>query len=130
MKQIIEKIVATNPLLQIANFAQSFSEAQQRYLMVLVHVEVSNLDIKGDFNLDSISYSANKDATWLRNITSNLPEAENSKSLNEKHDRGSLKIGEALTQFLDSLEALKKEGNYDKVAVVFLKNDKSFPILL
>ena len=130
MKQIIEKIVATNPLLQIANFAQSFSEAQQRYLMVLVHVEVSNLDIKGDFNLDSISYSANKDATWLQNITSNLPEAENSKSLNEKHDRGSLKIGEALTQFLDSLEALKKNGNYDKVAVVFLKNDKSFPILL
>ena len=130
MKQIIEKIVATNPLLQIANFAQSLSEAQQRYLMVLVHVEVSNLDIKGDFNLDSISYSANKDAAWIRNITSNLPEAENSKSLNEKHDRGSLKIGEALTQFLDSLEALKKDGKYDKVAVVFLKNDKSFPILL
>ena len=130
MKQIIEKIVATNPLLKIANFAQSFSEAEQRYLMVLVHVEVSNLDIKGDFNLDSISYSANKDVAWLRNITSNLPEGENSKTLNEKHDRGCLKSGEALTQFLDSLEGLRKDGNYDKVAVVFLKNDKSFPILL
>ena len=130
MKQIIEKIVATNPLLKIANFAQSFSEAEQRYLMVLVHVEVSNLDIKGDFNLDSISYSANKDVAWFRNITSNLPEGENSKTLNEEHNRGCLKTGEALTQFLDSLEALRKDGNYDRVAVVFLKNDKSFPILL
>ena len=129
MKQIMEKVLATNQNLQIYNFLELSSKQRQSYLFVLFHVETINSDIKEDFNLVSISYSVNGDEVWLRNIHSNLSEKENSDILHEGNHQ-SLKTGEALTQFLDSLENLKRDVNYDKIALVTMKNDKSLPILL
>ena len=54
---------------------------------------------------------------------------ENLDVLEEENDE-SLKTGEALTQFLDSLENLKRAGPYDAVVLLTMKNDKSLPILL
>ena len=123
MKQIMAKAITLFEDLKISTFHQIINRPKVKYLIVVFHLEVSNPDIKECSNLDSISFSTSEaDVAWYRNIRS--------RGESKEGDGQGLKIAEALTQFLDSLETLKRDGNCDKVALVSVKNDKSFPIFI
>ena len=123
MKQIVAKAITLYDDLKISTFHQVINRPKVKYLIVVFHLGVSNPDIKECSNLDSISFSTSEaDVAWYRNIRS--------KGESKEGDGQSLKIAEALTQFLDSLETLKRDENCDKVALVSVKNDKSFPIFI